>query len=231
MAKCRAASWLVRTVAAADLARLHIWSRKLFTCLSVIYCSLPRIDKFFKQKQMHHLPLPISSLFWKWTQKFEQTMLFSINHCLFWFVARFFSGYNTYKCYIMQKTTVVSNMSWTSEHTWRSSRVSLCLYHYQDEEKRWDIFYTVWAKKDRARIYETGTDFLKNISRKKWNWQNNKKPKTDEHKKIVTGKVEAGKVGVVWTGIKIFRVRNRQYFVKISNENLVITECTSSSVE
>jgi len=29
-------------------------------------------------------------------------------------------------------------------------------------------------------------------------------------KKIVTGKVEARKVGVVWTGITIFRVRNRQ---------------------
>jgi hypothetical protein len=27
-------------------------------CLSVIYCSLPQIDEFFKQKQMQHLPLP-----------------------------------------------------------------------------------------------------------------------------------------------------------------------------
>jgi len=39
---------------------------------------------------------------------------------------------------------VLSNTSVTLEHTWCSSRVSLCLYHYQDEDKRWVIFYTVF---------------------------------------------------------------------------------------
>jgi hypothetical protein len=42
----------------------------------------------------------------------------------------------------------------------------------------------LWYKKDRARIYEAGTDFLKIPAEKRELTEQKKKPETDEHKKL-----------------------------------------------